>query len=35
MRTGSDLVSDERQNLPLLAENLAKEIVSVIADGGW
>ncbi len=35
LRTGSDLVSDERQNLPLLAENLAKEIVSVLADGGW
>ena len=35
MRTGSDLVSDERQNLPLLAENLAKEIVSVIAEGSW
>jgi hypothetical protein len=35
MRTGADLVSDERQALPLLAADLAKNIISQLADGSW
>jgi hypothetical protein len=35
VRVGSDLVSSERQALPLLAEDLAKTITSLLADGIW
>jgi hypothetical protein len=35
MRTCADLVSDERQALPLLAADLAKNIISQLADGSW
>ena len=35
IRIGSDLVSAERQNLPLLAENLARNISSLLVDGDW
>jgi hypothetical protein len=34
-RVGSDLVSAERQALPLLAQDLAKKAVSLLADGQW
>ena len=35
IRIGTDLVSAERQNLPLLAENLARNISSLLVDGDW
>lgn len=35
IRTGSDLTSAERQAAPLLAEDLARNIVSRLADGTW
>jgi hypothetical protein len=35
IRVGSDLTSAERQSLPLLAEDLAKNVASLLADGGW
>ena len=35
IRVGSDLTSAERQGLPLLAEDLAKQIVGSLADGSW
>jgi len=35
IRVGSDLVSSERQALPLLAEDLAKAIHALLADGTW
>lgn len=35
VRVGNDLVSAERQNLPVLAEDLARKIVSLLAEGGW
>jgi hypothetical protein len=34
-RVGPDLASTERQALPLLAEDLAKRVVALLADGGW
>jgi len=35
MRVGSDLPSSERQSLPLLAADLARQITQVLADGTW
>ncbi|MDQ6631888.1 MAG: LPS assembly lipoprotein LptE, partial [Verrucomicrobiota bacterium] len=35
IRVGSDLTSAERQAIPLLAENLARNVVSLLADGTW
>ena len=34
-RVGSDLTSTERQALPLLANDLAKRVVAMLADGSW
>ena len=33
--SGSDLASGERQATPLLAENMAKRVVDLLADGMW
>ena len=35
VRAGSDLVSAERQALPVLAEDVAKIVVGQLADGSW
>ncbi len=35
VRVGSDLTSAERQALPLLADDLAKNVTSLLADGSW
>jgi hypothetical protein len=35
IRVGTDLTSAERQALPLLAEDLAKNITELLADGTW
>jgi hypothetical protein len=35
LRVGTDLVSAERQALPLLANDLAKNVVALIAEGAW
>jgi hypothetical protein len=35
LRVGPDLVSSERQSLPLLAGDLAKNVTSRLADGSW
>jgi hypothetical protein len=35
VRIGSDLTSAERQALPLLADNLAYQITSLLADESW
>jgi hypothetical protein len=35
VRVGSDLTSDERQALPLLADELAKNVTESLVDGGW
>jgi hypothetical protein len=35
VRVGSDLPSAERQATPLLADDLAKNIVAVLVDGSW
>lgn len=35
MRVGSDLPSAERQTLPLLAADLARQITAALADGTW
>lgn len=35
IRVGSDLTSAERQALPLLAEDLARNITALLADGTW
>ena len=35
VRIGNDLVSAERQAVPLLAEDLARNITSVLVDGDW
>lgn len=35
MRVGTDLPSVERQTLPLLAADLARQINAAIADGSW
>ena len=35
VRVGSDLTSAERQALPLLAEDLAKNVTELLVDGSW
>lgn len=35
LRAGSDLASAERQSLPNLAEDLARNITTLLADGTW
>jgi hypothetical protein len=35
VRSGADLTSSERQAVPLLAEDLARNITSVLVDGTW
>jgi hypothetical protein len=35
IRVGSDLASTERQALPLLAEDLARQVTALLADGSW
>ena len=35
IRAGSDLGSAERQAVPLLAEDAARNVVSALADGAW
>jgi len=35
MRVGNDLPSVERQMLPLLAADLARQITAALADGSW
>jgi len=35
LRAGSDLASVERQELPNLAEDLARNITSALVDGSW
>jgi hypothetical protein len=35
MRVGNDLPSVERQTLPLLAADLARQITTALADGTW
>ena len=35
IRVGADLTSTERQALPLLAADLAKNITALLADGSW
>ena len=35
LRVGNDLTSEERQAIPLLADNLAKNATSLLADGSW
>ena len=35
LRVGSDIVSNERQSLPLLADDLAKNVAARLADGTW
>jgi hypothetical protein len=35
VRVGSDLASAERQALPILADNLARNITAILVDGSW
>lgn len=35
IRVGTDLTSAERQALPLLAEDLARNVTALLVDGGW
>jgi hypothetical protein len=35
LRAGSDLASAERQSLPNLAEDLARNITTYLVDGTW
>ena len=35
IRVGPDLISTERQALPLLAEDLAKNVTALLVDGSW
>jgi hypothetical protein len=35
IRVGSDLTSAERQGIPLLAEDLAKNITALLVEGAW
>jgi Lipopolysaccharide-assembly len=35
LRVGPDIVSSERQGLPILAGDLAKNVTSRLADGSW
>ena len=35
VRVANDLTSTERQAMPLLAEDLAKRVVALVAEGSW
>lgn len=35
VRVANDLVGAERQSLPLLAQDLARNIVALLAEGSW
>ena len=35
IRVTTDLTSDERQAMPLLAADLAKNVTALLAEGGW
>jgi hypothetical protein len=35
LNAGNDLSSSERQSLPIIAEDIARKVVSAIAEGGW
>jgi hypothetical protein len=35
IRAGTDLASAERQALPLLAEDMARKVTSLLVDGTW
>jgi hypothetical protein len=35
LRVGSDLTSAERQALPLLAADFARQVTALLADGSW
>ena len=35
VRSGPDLTSSERQAAPLLAEDMARTLVNLLADGTW
>jgi hypothetical protein len=35
IRVGSDLASAERQGIPLLAEDLAKNVTALLVEGAW
>ena len=35
VRVGNDITSAERQALPLLAQDLAKNVTALLADGSW
>jgi hypothetical protein len=35
IRVGSDLTSAERQGIPLLADDLARNVTALLVDGGW
>jgi hypothetical protein len=35
VHVGTDLASTERQSLPLLAEDLARNVVELLAEGAW
>lgn len=35
IRVGSDLASQERQAIPLAAEDMARSVVGLLADGDW
>jgi len=35
VQVGNDLVSAERQMLPILSQKLAQNVVALLADGGW
>jgi hypothetical protein len=35
VRVGSDLTSSERQAMPVLADELAKNVTDELVDGSW
>lgn len=35
VRVGSDLTSAQRQAVPLMAQDLARKVVALLADGNW
>lgn len=35
LNVGSDLNASERQALPIIAEDIARKIVSLLSEGGW
>jgi hypothetical protein len=35
IRAGADLASSEREAMPLLADDLARNAVSILVDGAW